>query len=287
MQTIACVFQAADNRWCSYIYICKMVNTDSGQPLSVTLVQTDLYWEDRTANLSALEEKIAGMETKTDLIILPEMFNSGFSMDKSIAEPMNLTTTKWLRQMAAMTNAMVIGSFAVKEDHQRYNRVCCVQPDGALFYSDKRHLFRMGGEQEHYQQGSSRLIVHWKGWKICPLICYDLRFPVWSRNKAEDPYDLLIYVANWPARRAYAWNTLLAARAIENQAYVVGVNRVGSDANGLTYQGDSKLLDFLGEPFLNLGQSVLVKSTLIYKSELENYRATFPAHQDADGFDIH
>ena len=263
-----------------------MLSKESEQLLSVTLVQADLYWENSTANLAALEEKIADIETKTDLIILPEMFNSGFTMNGSVSEPMNFTTTKWLKQIAAQTGAMVIGSFAVKEDQKRYNRVCCIQPDGALFYSDKRHLFRMGEEQEHYNSGSTRLIIDWKGWRICPLICYDLRFPVWSRNRSNDPYDLLIYVANWPARRAHAWNTLLAARAIENQVYVAGVNRVGSDDNGILYQGDSVLLDFLGEPILGFGKSQAVKSILLSKQELETYRTTFPAHLDADEFII-
>jgi omega-amidase len=181
---------------------------------------------------------------------------------------------------------MIVGSFAVKEGSQYFNRVCCVQPDGTLHYSDKRHLFRMGEEHANYTPGTTRLTVDWKGWKICPLICYDLRFPVWSRNSTSEAYDLLIYVANWPARRANAWNTLLAARAIENQAFVAGVNRVGNDGNGIMHQGESVLLDFLGEPLLALGKSESIKTVRISKRTLNDYRKSFPAHLDADPFQI-
>lgn len=263
-----------------------MVNIETDQGLIVALVQTDLYWENSTANLSSLEEKIAEIDCQIDLLVLPEMFNSGFTMNQACAEPMNLTTTKWMKQMAEQTQAMVVGSFAVKEGGSCYNRVCCVQPDGSVFYSDKRHLFRMGEEQNHYSPGNDRLTVVWKGWKICPLICYDLRFPVWSRNASDNLYDILIYVANWPAKRAHAWNTLLAARAIENQAFVAGVNRVGKDGNGTDHQGDSVLLDFLGEPLLSLGKLEAIKTFRISKSDLESYRHSFPAHLDADNFHL-
>ncbi|TLV00171.1 amidohydrolase [Dyadobacter luticola] len=254
--------------------------------LSVTLVQTDLYWENVTANLSSLEEKIASLPEKSDVIVLPEMFNSGFTMNTAIAEPVNLTTTKWLKQIAAQTGSLVIGSFAVKEDGRFYNRLFCVNPDGSFTYNDKRHLFSMGGEHEVYTSGASRLTVNWKGWKICPLVCYDLRFPVWSRNSVQDPYDLLIYVANWPAKRANAWNTLLKARAIENQAYVVGVNRIGIDGNNLEYRGDSVALDFLGEPKYMLADLEMEKTVHFSKTELEHYRDRFPALSDADTFQI-
>ena len=263
-----------------------MDNMESDQTLTVALVQTDLYWENSTANLSSLEEKIAAIEGPIDLLVLPEMFNTGFTMNKACAEPMNLTTTRWMRHIASQTEAMVIGSFAVKEDGNCYNRVCCVQPDGSVLYSDKRHLFRMGEEQSHYTPGKARITVVWKGWKICPLICYDLRFPVWSRNTSNNFYDILIYVANWPARRAQAWNTLLAARAIENQAFVAGVNRVGADGNGTEHQGESVLLDFLGEPVLSLGKSESIKTITISKKELGSYRKSFPAHLDADNFEV-
>lgn len=254
--------------------------------LSVALLQTDLYWEDTTANLASLEEKLAGIDEPVDVIILPEMFNSGFTMNGAVAEPMNFTTTRWLKQIASKLNALVIGSFAVKEDNKRFNRVCCVKPGGTIAYSDKRHLFRMGDEQSHYTPGAARLTVEWKDWKICPLVCYDLRFPVWSRNTLENSYDLLVYVANWPARRAHAWNTLLAARAIENQAYVAGVNRVGVDGNGTEHQGESVVLDYLGEPLLRLEKFNTLKMVKISKPALESYRASFPAHMDADPFYI-
>ena len=261
-----------------------MSNSETDQALIVALVQTDLYWENSTANLSSLEEKIATIDGPIDLLVLPEMFNSGFTMNHASAEPMNLTTTKWMKQIAAQTQSMVVGSFAVKENGKCFNRVCCVQPDGSVLFSDKRHLFRMGEEQSHYSPGNARLTVVWKGWRICPLICYDLRFPVWSRNTPNNFYDLLIYVANWPSSRAHAWNTLLAARAIENQAFVAGVNRVGRDGNGIEHQGESVLIDFLGEPLLSLGKSESIKTIRISKNDLETYRQSFPAYLDADDF---
>jgi omega-amidase len=252
--------------------------------LSVMLVQTDLYWENITANLASLEEKISANSEPVDLIVLPEMFNTGFSMNTRLAEPMNLTTTKWMKQMAAQKHAMVIGSFAVRAGASVFNRLCCVKPDGTVAHADKRHLFRMGEEHENYTRGDKRLIVEWKGWKIAPFICYDLRFPVWSRNTAPDLYDLLIYVANWPAARAFAWNTLLAARAIENQSYLIGVNRVGADGNGVAHRGDSALLDFLGEPLVHLGSSESIKVYQLSRALMQEYRNRFPAYLDADKF---
>ncbi|NIJ55640.1 amidohydrolase [Dyadobacter arcticus] len=254
--------------------------------LSVTLIQTDLSWEDVTANLSSLEEKIASLNEPADIIVLPEMFNSGFTMNTDLAEPMNLTTTRWMKQMAATTGALLIGSFAVKESGNFYNRLLCVRPDGSLVHTDKRHLFSIGNEHHTYTAGKERLMLTWKGWKICPLICYDLRFPVWSRNSISNPYDLLIYVANWPARRTHAWNTLLKARAIENQSYVVGVNRIGKDGNNLDYQGDSAVLDFLGEPLVMLFDGETEKTVRLSKQELEDYRKAFPALSDGDFFDL-
>ena len=254
--------------------------------LAVALIQTDLYWEDVTANLSSLEEKIAAIEKTIDVIVLPEMFNTGFTMNRSVAEPVNLTTTRWMKQIAEQTDALVIGSFAVKEGKELYNRLFYVFPDGTFIYSDKRHLFRMGEEHETYTPGNSRKIIDWRGWKICALVCYDLRFPVWSRNTESDPYDLLIYVANWPARRAHAWKTLLMARAIENQSYVIGVNRIGTDANEISYQGDSVAHDFLGEPICMLGSDEQERVIDLSQTDLKNYRKGFPAYLDADVFSI-
>lgn len=255
--------------------------------LSIALIQADLHWENVTANLATFEEKVAALPEPVDVIVLPEMFNTGFTMNTARAEPMNLTTTRWMKQIARQTNALVVGSFAVKEGGQYFNRLLCVQPDGAIAHSDKRHLFRMGEEHQHYTAGNSRLTITWKGWKLCPLVCYDLRFPVWSRNRHKEPYDVLLYVANWPARRANAWNTLLQARAIENQCYVMGVNRVGKDGNGLEYRGDSVALDYLGEPLALLAGQETEKIIHISRAELIDYRQRFPALSDADDFEIH
>lgn len=254
--------------------------------LAVALIQTDIYWEDTVANLSSLEEKIAGIDQVVDVIVLPEMFNTGFTMNHAVAEPVNLTTTRWMKQIAAQTNALIIGSFAVKEDNQFYNRLFYVYPDDTFSYSDKRHLFRMGEEHHAYSPGKSRKIINWKGWNICALVCYDLRFPVWSRNIQSDPYDLLIYVANWPAHRANAWNILLKARAIENQSYVIGVNRIGTDGNNIDYQGESVTHDFLGEPLDMLGKAEKESVVNLSKASLDDYRKQFPAYLDADVFEI-
>lgn len=278
MRTIACVFpEDADPT--------RVVVMNADQ-LRIALVQTDLYWEDVTANLASLEERIMSIENSVDMIVLPEMFTTGFSMDGNLAEPMNLTTTRWMQQMAARTGALLIGSFIVKESGKLYNRACCVFPDHTIRYYDKRHLFRMGAENDTYTGGAERIVIEWKGWRICPLICYDLRFPVWSRNDAEVPFDLLVYIANWPARRAHAWNTLLQARAIENLCYVAGVNRVGTDGKGLSYQGDSVLLDFLGEPRVRAEHHDRIVIGTVSKTDLIQFRSAFPAHLDADSFEI-
>lgn len=287
------------------------------QDLSVTLIQTDLYWENPTANLANLEEKIALISTQTDLIILPEMFNSGFTMNaKSVAEPMNFTTFKWLRQQAKKANAVVTGSFIVKEGTQFFNRLIWMRPDGTFEKYDKRHLFRMGNEHLTFTAGTERIIVELKGWKICPLICYDLRFPVWSRqvrshegtkapsdvefnnvlniepqtsnieHQKSNTYDLLIYVANWPSTRSQVWDILLQARALENQSYCIGVNRVGKDGMGLNYSGNSAIVDFKGNPnFYQQDTEVIHSQTLNYQ-ELIDFRTKFPAYLDADNFTI-
>ncbi|WP_373330957.1 amidohydrolase [Salmonirosea aquatica] len=255
--------------------------------LSVALIQTDLVWEDVTANLAVLEEKLASLSEAADVIVLPEMFSTGFSMDApALAEVMNTTTTRWMKLIAAQTQALVIGSFQVKEEGTYYNRLLCVRPDGTYEVYDKRHLFRMGAEHEVFKAGSQRLIVDWKGWRICPLVCYDLRFPVWSRQNSQNLYDLLLYVANWPAARSYAWNTLLRARAIENLCYVVGVNRIGTDGNGIDHRGGSIVVDFLGEVSTDLGEAESEKVVHLAKEPLEKYRQRFPAHLDADDFSL-
>ncbi|MFB9292248.1 amidohydrolase [Persicitalea jodogahamensis] len=253
--------------------------------MQVALIQADLVWEDITANLAMLEEQIAALPEPADVIVLPEMFSTGFSMNASVlAEAMNITTTRWLKMMAAQTQALVIGSFQVKEDGNFFNRLLCVRPEGTYEIYDKRHLFRFGAEHETFTAGNEQLVVNWKGWRICPLICYDLRFPVWSRQDSKNPYDLLLYVANWPAARAYAWDTLLRARAIENLSYVLGVNRVGRDGNGIEYSGGSLAVDFLGEVITDLGEAEGAKVVRLSKVPLEKYRKSFPALLDADDF---
>jgi len=254
--------------------------------MNITFLQPDLYWENPTANRAALEEEIFALPCPTDLIVLPEMFTTGFTMNAAaVAEPMNLTTFRWLRQMAAHTNAVVTGSYVVAEGGRFYNRLVWMQPDGSFDTYDKRHLFRMAGENRVYAAGAGRLVKHWRGWNICPLICYDLRFPVWSRNIGL-AYDVLLYVANWPAARRPAWNTLLQARAIENLSYVVGVNRVGQDANGHAYSGDSAVVDFRGEVLFRADDRAAVHQTTLSLDELRAFRRQFPAHCDADAFRI-
>ncbi len=260
--------------------------------IRVTLVQTNLHWENTGANLAMLEEEISTISSPTDVIILPEMFTTGFSMNAStLAEPMNLHTFKWMRNMASKTGALVLGSCIIKENNHYFNRLIWMEPDGNFKIYDKRHLFRMAGEDKIYSAGKSRLIAEWKGWKICPLICYDLRFPAWSRNGFNKPsnsldYDLLVYVANWPAARSLHWETLLPARAIENLSYVVGVNRVGSDGNGVEYWGGSTVIDPKGRLLINHGNEESIQTTGLSAEELINWRVKFPAYFDSDEFDF-
>ncbi|RYU94705.1 amidohydrolase [Emticicia agri] len=254
--------------------------------LNVTLVQTNIYWEDATANRAMLEEKIFSISTPTDLIILPEMFTTGFTMNPAkVAEPMNLHTTRWMKQMAAQTGAVITGSVVIKEDNSYFNRLLWVSPNGEVDFYDKRHLFRMGKEHEVFTGGNKKIIKALKGWKICPLICYDLRFPVWSRN-ADLAYDLLIYVANWPQIRMYPWDSLLVARAIENQSYVIGVNRTGLDGNNIVHAGHSAIIDFAGKVLYREINSEVVHQHIISKTALDEFRQKFPAYLDADSFEI-
>ncbi len=256
----------------------------------ITIAQTSLVWENIDANLSAFSQKLETIEPfSTDLIVLPEMFNTGFTMNaKAIAEPSNGRTMKWMAKISAQKKCAVTGSYVVTENGKFYNRLIWMRPDATYELYNKRHLFRMAKENETYTGGDSKLIVELEGWKICPLVCYDLRFPVWSRNTPNSPlYDCLIYVANWPEKRSYAWRQLLIARAIENQAYVVGVNRVGNDGNGIEYSGYSVVLNPKGEPMNNIKPNAesIETVTLSYK-ELENYRKEFPVALDADEFTI-
>ncbi len=263
--------------------------------MNITLLQTELYWHDPVANRAMLEEQIAALPQSTDLIVLPEMFTTGFTMDApAVAEPANLTTLRWLRQIAAQTGAVVTGSYVVRENGpsgtQYANRLIWMQPDGQYNVYDKRHLFRMAGEDGIYTAGQQRIIKTWKGWRICPLICYDLRFPVFSRNASQTDdsfaYDLLLYVANWPAVRRHAWNVLLQARAIENLCYVAGVNRVGTDGNGHAYSGDSALINFKGEVLFQQTEKPVAYQQTLSLDELNTFRQAFPANLDADAFTL-
>jgi omega-amidase len=253
--------------------------------LRVTLVQSELAWQDPAANRRNLAAHFRGLVGHTDLVVLPEMFSTGFSMDaETLAEDMHGPTVGWMREEAAALGCVVTGSLIVRDAGRCFNRLVWARPDGSLEHYDKRHLFRMAGEPQHYAAGERRLVVEVKGWRVCPMVCYDLRFPVWSRSR--DDYDVLLYVANWPQRRAHAWTTLLKARAIENLCYVVGVNRVGRDGNGATYGGDSVALDFLGQPLSSEGGGDRVETAVLDLESLQAYRQSFPAQLDADRFEI-
>lgn len=253
--------------------------------LRLSLVQTDLVWEDPAANCAQLEERLADLAGKTDVVVLPEMFATGFSMSPSGAEIGRGPVLQWMQVQASRLGALMIGSLKVKQQNSFLNRLYAVHPDGSFVSYDKRHLFRMGAENEFYQAGDKQVIVSYKGWNLAVFICYDLRFPVWSRNVGM-AYDAAIYVANWPAPRANAWRTLLQARAIENLAYVVGVNRVGTDANNLSYAGDSLLVDFKGGLHLDLQTKDQILTSELSAVDLADFRAKFPAHLDADLFSL-
>ena len=263
--------------------------------MRVSLLQPNLYWHDPVANRAMLEEQIMALPHPTDLVVLPEMFTTGFTMDaQSVAEVPNLTTMRWLRQMAQQTDAVVTGSYVVREGggpmgRLFYNRLVWMQPDGRFDTYDKRHLFRMAGEDAIYTAGNRRIIKEWRGWRICPLVCYDLRFPVWSRNVRpgtpnEFAYDLLLYVANWPAPRQMAWDILLQARAVENLSYVVGVNRVGADGNGSAYTGGSAVVDPMGAVLFRQADTEAVHQQTLSLDALRTFRERFPANLDADQF---
>jgi predicted amidohydrolase len=257
--------------------------------LTVSLVQADLHWHDSVANRARFDRLLSPLAGHTDLIVLPEMFSTGFTMEpEKVAEPVDGPTTQWLRERAKALNAVITGSIVTSDAGRYWNRLIWMRPDGSFDYYDKRHLFRMAGEHQHYADGKRRAIVELGGWKICPLVCYDLRFPAWSRNRigTEGAYDALIYVANWPERRRYAWQTLLRARAIENLSFCVGVNRVGKDGKDIEYSGDSTALDFMGRELIPDMKGESVSTVTLDKDALMNYRERFPAYLDADDFDL-
>lgn len=257
------------------------------QNLTISIVQSDLVWEDVDANLTAFTSKIESI-TETDLILLPETFSTSFSMNsKGLAEPMDGKTMTWLAKMAKQSNAIIAGSLILEESDKIYNRFIWMRPNGTFEKYDKRHLFTMGDEHNHYTKGTENLIVELKGWKVCPQICYDLRFPVWSRNQNKNPYDLLIYVANWPEVRIKAWEKLLYARAIENQSYVAAVNRIGIDGENVNCIGNSMIIDPKGDLIWKAAdQTEEIKTVTISKSDLETFRNKFPVLEDGDRFTV-
>lgn len=250
--------------------------------LRVTVIQSTLYWEDISANLEMFSKKIAAVDD-TDLIVLPETFTTGFSMNLKFAEEETGTAVQWMKKTAAQKNCVVTGSLMIKEAGRFYNRLYWVTPNGSFQKYDKRHLFCMSDEPKFFTAGTERLIVELNGWKICPMICYDLRFPVWSRNLHSE-YDVLLYVANWPERRAQAWKYLLVARAIENQAYVIGVNRVGNDGKDVSHVGDSMVLDPLGNVLYHKIDAEDISTIELNYAELKKLREQLPFLNDADEF---
>ncbi|MFZ0131187.1 MAG: amidohydrolase [Desulfobacterales bacterium] len=253
--------------------------------LTVTLIQTELEWEDAAANLRRFDRLVDGLETATDLIVLPEMFTTGFSMNAAaLAEEMNGRAVGWLRDTARRTGAAVVGSLIIVVDGRYYNRLCWVWPDGTLETNDKKHLFAYAGEDRIYTAGSTALLVDLKGWKIRPFVCYDLRFPVWTRNGHPTDYDLALFIANWPQKRAAHWKALLRARAIENQCFVVGVNRIGCDGNGLYHSGDSSIVDPAGAILFQNAHAPCVFTLTLARGRIDACRREFPVLRDADQF---
>ncbi|MBI3501295.1 MAG: amidohydrolase [Bacteroidetes bacterium] len=268
------------------------------QDLKITIIQSNLHWENIEANLKMFSEKISSIKEETDLVVLPEMFSTGFTMNnKFLAEKMNGKTLNWMKQMAKEKNCVVTGSVIIEEKKKYYNRLIWMPPSGKYKTYDKRHLFRYAGEEKYYSAGKKKLIVELNGWKICPMVCYDLRFPVWIRNKIKkDPstslgmtaeYDLLLFVANWPERRNHPWKTLLMARAMENQSYVIGINRVGNDGNNIYHSGDSAVINFKGEIISKTpAHEESIETITISKKDLDDWRKNFPAWMDADKFKL-
>jgi omega-amidase len=262
------------------------------QPLRVSMVQGNTRWHDLAGNRDYYATLVRPLAGTTDLILLPETYTSGFTNETlSQAEGMDGPTLPWMSALARETGAVICGSVVIREGELCRNRLVWMRPDGTHAQYDKRHLFRMAREHERYAGGAERLIVELNGWRICPQVCYDLRFPVWLRNGYDRgagrfDYDLLLFVANWPSARRYAWSTLLRARAIENLSYCVGLNRVGTDGNGLSYAGDSVALDFLGQPLVELGAQEQVVTTTLDPAPLAAHRERFPAWMDADAFEL-
>lgn len=265
--------------------------------LTFTLIQSNLHWEDKAANLLMFQKKINAIEEKTEVVILPEMFSTGFSMNAAaLAETMEGDTMNWMKRMAMQKKIILTGSLIIEEGGNYFNRLVWMLPNGQYGYYNKRHCFAFAGEDKHYTPGNRRLIASVKGWKINLQICYDLRFPVWARQSSpldpdgsisyEAEYNLLLYVANWPSSRSRAWKSLLMARAIENQSYVIGLNRVGTDGHDIYYSGDSMIIDPLGEIVYHKAEMEDVFTITLNKEHSEQIRGKYPFWRDADKFMI-
>ena len=254
--------------------------------INISCIQTDLAWENIDQNLDHFANKLNQLPKEIEVVVLPEMFTTGFTMNASkMAEPMNGRTFLWMKEQAEKINKIIIGSIIIQENKKYYNRCLSIFPNGEYFTYDKGHLFRMEKENKDFSKGVSKTIFKHNGWRICTLICYDLRFPVWSRN--QDDYDLLIYIASWPESRREVWNTLLKARAIENQAYVIGVNRIGEDGEGITYSGDTVIINPKGQIITKANDfKDEIINAEISLDELNKFRTKFPVHLDADDFKI-
>lgn len=254
------------------------------EDIKLSILQLDLIWENASSNLEKIDSLVAGKLDNTDVLIMPEMFTSGFTMTPSaIAESMTGESVGWMKKRAREWNVVLGGSLVIKEKEQNFNRFLWVAPNGDIQYYDKRHLFRMGEENQYYSSGKQKLITRLGKWRFRPLVCYDLRFPVWSRNRSD--YDVLLYVANWPASRRHVWKSLLLARALENQSYVVGVNRIGKDGNGISYSGDSMIIDPRGNMLSKTQPNTESFETVsLSLNELIDFREKFPVSMDADEF---
>lgn len=255
--------------------------------MKLTLIQTELFWENKENNISHFDKLIDNVNEQTDVFVLPEMFATGFTMRANeFAEQMDGPVVEWMKEKAIKKNAAVCGSLIIEHEGKFYNRFVWAGGNGVVYSYDKRHLFRMGEENDHYTKGKSRIIIEHKGVNIFPVVCYDLRFPVWLKRTKEFDYDLLLVVANWPERRTLAWKTLLQARAIENQCYVAAVNRIGNDGNGMYHSGDSSFIDHKGEIVFQKSDEHFIKTFTVNLKELEEWRKSFPVIEDADNFTI-
>lgn len=264
--------------------------------LHVTCIQSTLHWQNKEANLRMFEEKIRSIKEYTEIVVLPEMFSTGFCMEpQQLAETMDGPTISWMKKLSAEKRVIITGSLIIREGEEFYNRLIWMLPNGDFGVYDKRHLFGYAEEDAHYAPGSKRLIASVKGWRVNLQVCYDLRFPVWARqsnsffsplDNADPEYDLLVYVANWPERRSHPWKTLLQARAIENQCYVIGLNRVGIDGYDLAYSGDSMIVDPLGEVLVTNSGEEINLSAVLDKTRLNEVRTKYPFLKDADKFVI-